>query len=156
MQAALKENDQLKKAMKRNDSYIEELETKLRCCENSSACGSQTELQFHNSLNLTSSELIDDPLTQACDMADIFNDDQKNQLSTLIESSCPVYDETSTASSFYELQGFDNSNFTPPAPSEETDALYSSSRKLEFDQNPCDFLSNSQDSNSKFAYHSFL
>ena len=157
LEAAQREIEQLKRAMELSDSYIASLEKDLKMyrgeqpvTETSGPEIIQTEsqTQFASIVNPPLSD--QHSLSQGFEGGGDFLEENKPSFSSLDGGCSIAYDETSKASSFFEMQGFEDSftNFTPPpiptnlppptnfptsTPPIEPDQRCSS-RKLEFDQ----------------------
>jgi len=157
LEAAQREIEQLKRAMELSDTYIASLEKDLKMYKGEQEVkqtSESEEIKIEPQIQFTS--IINPPLSdqhsqslQGFEGGGDFLERHKPSMSSL-DGGCSIgYDETSKASSFFELQDFEDSfnNFTPPSlptnfpppidfptstPPIDSDQ-HSSSRKLEFD-----------------------
>ena len=158
LDSAHKEVEQLKKAMERNDTYTESLEQELKSYRSTvkknnkkdDPCKSEPIEGFP--LNVVMSEPPHkDILSQACDVV-VSSSDLRNSswsVAPPCDVACSIFtDESSKASSFFELQAYDGPfpSFTSPAPSSDATVRSSSfSRKLDFDASNGTYSSSSQE-----------
>ena len=114
LEAAQKEIEQMKRAMNLSDNYVASLEKDLKSYRGV----------------LEGSQIKSEPDSPCVSTNNLFANEEEEPISGVIGESqppCPpttdvncavVYDETSKASSFFELQGLEDSfsSFTPPPP----------------------------------------
>ena len=162
LEASQREIEQLKRALELSDSYVASLEKDLKVhkeeltlkgVKEDVVVKNETDSQFAAIVNPPLSDQASQSLSQGYDGKAGFREEPKPY--SFFDGGCSIaYDETSKASSFFELQDLEDS-FTPPVSSNLPSNFSSTSpinrgplsdfnRKLQFDQPDETFLSSQE------------